>query len=48
MDKREELILRASKEIVIKFIETGRVSLNSFPEIFRLIYETIQDTIKKK
>ena len=31
MDKVDEQILRAAKEIVVKFIETGRVSRRPFP-----------------
>lgn len=41
----EELILRASKEIVVKFIEVGRVSPTSFSEAFPNIYRTIAATV---
>ncbi len=41
----EELVLRASKEIVVKFIEVGRVSPTSFPEAFSSIYRTVADTV---
>lgn len=44
---RDEQILRAAKEIVVKFIETGRVSPASFPESFRLIYQAINDVTKQ-
>lgn len=42
----DEQILRASKEIVVKFIETGRVSPTAFPELFKTIYHTIEETVK--
>ncbi len=42
---QEEQILRASKEIVVKFIETGRISPTSFPEAFRQIYEAVRQTV---
>ncbi len=42
----EEQILRASKEIVVKFIETGRVSPAGFPEIFKTIYNTVEKAVK--
>jgi hypothetical protein len=42
----DEQILRASKEIVIKFIEVGRVSPSSFGESFREIYLAIDTTVK--
>ncbi|MFZ5993417.1 MAG: hypothetical protein ACOYU4_00265 [Thermodesulfobacteriota bacterium] len=44
----DEVILRAAKEIVIKFIETGRVSPTSFEENFQKIYSSIKDTVLGK
>lgn len=41
----QEQVLRASKEIAVKFIEVGRLSPGSFPETFRTIYEAIETTI---
>jgi len=41
----DEVILRAAKEIVIKFIETGRVSPTSFEENFQKIYSSIKNTV---
>ena len=41
----EEQILRASKEIVVKFIETGRISPTSFPETFKSIYTAVKETV---
>ena len=43
----DEQILRATKEIVVKFIEIGRVSPTSFSESFSEIYNTINTTVKK-
>jgi hypothetical protein len=45
MDKVDEQILRAAKEIVVKFIETGRVSPTTFPENFRTIYLAIEEMV---
>lgn len=42
----DEQILRASKEIIVKFIETGRVSPTAFSEAFKNIYTTIEETVK--
>jgi predicted transcriptional regulator len=44
MASLEEQVLKISKEIVVKFIETGRVSPNSFDEIFRAIHKTVKET----
>ena len=43
----DEQILRAAKEIVVKFIEAGRVSPAGFPETFQTIYRTIDQTVRK-
>ena len=42
----DEQILRATKEIVVKFIEGGRISPTGFHEAFREIYDTIEETVK--
>jgi hypothetical protein len=41
----QEQILKTSKEIIVKFIETGRVSPNSFDETFRSIHTTVKETV---
>jgi predicted transcriptional regulator len=43
---QEEQILRATKEIVVKFIETGRISPTGFPEAFKSIYQAVDETVK--
>ena len=47
MANQDEQILRASKEIVVKFIETGRLSPTGFSEAFKSIYRTVNDTVKQ-
>ena len=42
----DEQILRAAKEIVVKFIEAGRVSPSGFHETFKDIYRTVEKTTK--
>ena len=44
---QDEQILRATKEIVVKFIETGRVSPTGFPEAFKSIYRAVDETVKQ-
>jgi hypothetical protein len=46
MASMDEQILRAAKEIVVKFIEAGRVSPTGFHETFRSIYHTVERTAK--
>jgi hypothetical protein len=43
----DEQILRAAKEVVVKFIEAGRVSPAGFSETFRTVYDTINQTVRK-
>lgn len=48
MTSMDEQVLRAAKEIVVKFIEVGRVSPTSFDESFRQIYGAIDSAVKKE
>ncbi|AOY60282.1 MULTISPECIES: hypothetical protein [Desulfococcus] len=43
----DEQVLRAAKEIVVKFIETGRVSPTAFPEVFNAVYTTIFEAVHR-
>ena len=47
MASMDEQILRAAKEVVVKFIETGRVSPTGFHETFKSIYQTIEQTTRR-
>jgi hypothetical protein len=42
----DEQILRTTKEIVVKFIEAGRISPSGFHETFKDIYHTVEKTTK--
>ena len=44
----EEQILKATKEIVVKFIETGRLSPTGFSDTFKNVYRTVEKTVKGK
>jgi hypothetical protein len=46
MGSMDELILRATKEIVVKFIETGRVGPAGFHETFKTVYTTVEKIAK--
>jgi hypothetical protein len=43
----DEQILRTTKEIIVKFIEGGRISPSSFHETFKDIYHTVENTTKR-
>ena len=46
MGSIDELILRTTKEIVVKFIETGRVGPAGFQETFESVYRIVTQTVK--
>jgi hypothetical protein len=46
LSPREELILKAAKEIVVKFIEVGRISPASFADTFKMVFDTLRQSLK--
>lgn len=42
----DEQILRASKEIIVKFIEVGKISPTSFAGAFKDVFTAIDETVK--
>ena len=46
LSPREELILKAAKEIVVKFIEVGRISPASFSDTFKMVIDTLRQSLK--
>ena len=47
MKNDKELALKATKEIVVKFIEVGRLSVSSFDEAWHHIFGTIENSLHK-
>lgn len=45
MDKYQKLALQVAKEVVIKFIEVGRISPSNFGQNFDVIYKDIIRTV---
>lgn len=43
-----EIILKVSKEIAVKFIEVGRLTPATFESTFQKIYDTVKQTVDKK
>lgn len=46
MKQEDEVAIKITKEIVIKFIEVGRLSLNTFDEVFRQVHSTVLESLK--
>ena len=47
MKSIDEQILRSTKEIIVKFIEMGRMSPTNVHESFKDIYATINKAVKE-
>lgn len=45
MDKVHKETLQVTKEIVVKFIENGRVSPANFEEVFPSVYAVVRQTL---
>ena len=45
MKSKEELTIKVTKEIVVKFIEMGQLSVNSFEEVWKKIYRTVGNSL---
>lgn len=48
MQREKELVLKVTKEIVVKFIEMGRLSVNSFEEGWQLIHRTVKASVQEE
>jgi predicted transcriptional regulator len=46
MKKENELVLKVTKEIVVKFIEMGQLSVNSFEKVFKEVHVTVDEALK--
>jgi predicted transcriptional regulator len=47
MKKENELAIKVTKEIVVKFIEAGRLSVSSFQEVWNDIHGTVTHSINE-
>ena len=44
----DEAIFKVAKEIVVKFIEVGRLTPANFEETFEQVYASIERTVRRK
>lgn len=42
----DEAIFKVSKEIIVKFIEVGRLTPANFDDTFKRVYESIRETVR--
>lgn len=45
MTQDEEKILKVTKEIIVKFIEVGRVSPTQFDGLFQSVFQAVKSTV---
>jgi predicted transcriptional regulator len=45
MKDQDEVVLKVTKEIVVKFIEVGRLSVNSFEEVWGQVHTAIKKSV---
>ncbi|MCF8110929.1 MAG: hypothetical protein K9J85_05525 [Desulfobacteraceae bacterium] len=45
--KQDEMILKAAKEIAVKFIEVGTINPSTFNSHFRNIYTTVEKAVRE-
>ncbi|WP_033396311.1 hypothetical protein [Thermodesulfatator atlanticus] len=48
LSPENEVVLKTTKEIVVKFIEMGRCSPASFDEVFKQVFKTIKQTVTEE
>jgi len=46
MEQKEVLAVKVTKEIVVKFIEVGRLSVNSFEEAWKQVHQAVSNSLK--
>ena len=44
---KDELLLKVAKEIVVKFIEVGRLTPTSFADTFNMVIDTLRQSLKR-
>ena len=47
MKREDELVLNITREIVVKFIEREKLSVNSFEDGWKNIYRTVRNSLSE-
>jgi hypothetical protein len=48
MKREDELVLKVTKEIVVKLIEVGRLSVGSFDEVWNNVHRSVSRSLKER
>lgn len=47
MKREDELVLKITKEVVVKLIEVGRLSVGSFDEVWQNVHQSVSLSLKE-
>ena len=47
MKQEEELAVKVTKEVLVKFIEMGLLSVNAFDEVFKQVHKTVSESLRE-
>ena len=47
MKQEEELAVKVTKEVVVKYIEMGLLSVNSFDDVFKRIHRSVSESLRE-
>jgi len=47
MKQEEELAAKVTKEVVVKFIEMGLLSVNAFDDVFKRVHKTVSESLRE-
>ena len=47
MKQEEELAAKVAKEVVVKYIEMGLLSINAFDDVFKRVHKTVSESLRE-
>jgi hypothetical protein len=47
MKQEEELAVKVTKEVVVKYIEMGLLSVNAFDDVFKRIHKSVSESLRE-
>jgi hypothetical protein len=47
MKQEEELAAKVAKEVIVKFIEMGLLSVNAFDDVFKRVHKTVSESLRE-
>ena len=47
MKQEEELAVKVTKEVLVKYIEMGLLSANAFDDVFKKVHKTVSESLRE-